>query len=284
MITLKDIGRLIQEEVKLTLEADTRLFHPGERLALDRARQRKGDNLTAAEREVIQLAHAPPTSSSREDPDVEPPADTEDLASRVRQQTAAATDHKPVETQDVAAFKMYRKLHYDLLDLTEDQRHWLAGHAAGMGTVPREVLRQEVPDILDAIEAVERNEVDPELQARLSQTQSAPKGETAEEEQARKFQYNRASREFNLWRDAPYRDLNRWLSTSRGLETAIEYNVIDVGGFDEVDFPGGEEAAQSFKQTFDDKIAIEQHLFDKGYNMEQLSYYLQDPEGLYGDA
>ena len=282
MITLKDIGRLIQEEVKTTLEADTRVFHPGERSAAARARKRKGGQLSPEEREIIRLTHAPRQPPSEPEAAPEPSSDTQDLASKIRQQTSGKTDHKPVEAKDFAAFKMYRKLHYDLLDLTEDQRLWMAGEIAGQGVVPREVLRQEVPEILDAIESVERNEIDPDLQARLTQNQAAAQGETAEEKQARQFQYNRAAREFNLWRDQPYKDLNNWLKTSRGLETAIEYNVFDVAGFDETEFPGGQEAAQGFKETFDDKIAIEQHLLDKGYNMEQLSYYITDPEGLYG--
>jgi hypothetical protein len=285
MINVKNAAKIIREEVEQVLAealpTDTRFYYPGERLALKRARQRKGENLTPEERNIIKGMHAPaeelPTTAVA--PLEAPPE--ESLASKVGRQTRDPRDHKTVEAEDVAAFKMYKKLSHDLLEMTEEQRRWMAGHQPGVGVIPRDVLRQEVPEILDAIEKVERNEVDPEVQERLSRYQSAPLSETEEEREARRFQYMRAVREFNAWRDKPYSDLDRWLKTMAGMDFALEYNTFDPGGFEGEDFPGGEEAAKKFKETFNDKIAIEQHLQDKGYNAEQLSYFVRDPEKIY---
>ena len=285
MINIKNAAKIIREEVeKVLVEApptDTRLFYPGERQAVKRARQRKGEDLTPEERNIIKgmLEPADELPASAVEPLEGVPE--ESFASKVADQTRGPRAYKAVEAEDVDAFKMYKKLSHDLLEMTEEQRHWMAGHQPGVGVIPRDVLRQEVPEILDAIEKVERNEVDPEVQERLSRYQSGPRSETEEEREARRFQYMRAVREFNAWRDKPYGDLNKWLRTMRGMDFAIEYNTFDPGGFEGEDFPGGEEAAKKFKETFDDKIAIEQHLQDKGYNTEQLSYFVRDPEKIY---
>lgn len=279
MLTLEKIFQIIHEEVHVIVEADTRLFYPGERARASRARKRKGTDLTPEERELIKLTSAPPDHYRRETV-YEPP---EDLETRIGRATRGDVEHKTVDPEDVTAFKMYRKLYYQLLDLTEEQRLWLAGDVAGRGTIPREVLRKEVPDILDDIEKIENNEVDPELQDRLSRYQAAAPDETPEEKEAREWQYNSAVREFNLWRDRPYELLNKWLKTMRGMDTAIEYNIFDMGGDEETDFPGGEEAAKEYKQIFTDKTAVERYLLDRGYNIHQLAYYLQDPEGIFGN-
>jgi len=290
MLTLKDIGRIIQEETYAVLEADTKFMpriSPHERGVRD------------AEVEFFGARGDPPIEDQPEVQDAKKAAKKAanekrwaDFAEKVRQRTAGPGAQKPVEPEDVELFKLYRKLHYDLMDLTDEQRLWMAGDVAGRGTIPREVLRQEVPEILDAIEKVENNEVDPDLQDRLSRYQSAPEGETPEEKQARQFQYNRALREFNLWRDKPYGDLNKWLRTSRGMDFAIEYNTFDQGGDEEEPFPAGEVggwpadpilSARHFKQTFDQKIEVEEELLDSGYSMDQLSHYLQDPKGIYGE-
>jgi hypothetical protein len=282
MLTLKDIGRIIKEETLAVLEVDTKIgvprISPRERSVRD------------AEKEFFGAYGSEPVEDQPEvyaaKRDAKNAANEKrwaDFAEKVRQRTAGPGPQKPVAPEDVGAFKLYKKLHYDLMDLTDEQRLWMAGDVAGRGTIPREVLRQEVPEILDAIEKVENNEVDPDLQDRLSRYQSAPEGETPEEEQARQFQYNRALREFNLWRDKPYGDLNKWLRTSRGMDFAIEYNTFDPGGDEEATFPGGEEAVRHFQQTFDSKIEMEEYLLDSGYSMDQLSHYLQDPEGIYGE-
>ena len=71
--------------------------------------------------------------------------------------------------------------------------------------------------------------------------------------------------------------------SSRGMDFAIEYNTFDPGGDEEEAFPGGDEAVRRFQQTFDSKIEMEEYLLDSGYSMDQLSHYLQDPEGIYGE-
>jgi len=277
MLTLKDIGRIIKEETLAVLEVDTKI----------RRRVSPEEEAIRSEEELFfgDYGDEPLDATAKREADKQAANEKRwaEREEKIRQRTAGAGPQKPVAPEDIEAFKLYRKLHYDLLDLTEEQRLWMAGPVAGRGTLPREVLHQEVPEILDAIEKVENNEVDPDLQDRLSRYQSAPDDETPEEKQARQFQYNRAHREFNLWRDKPYADLNKWLRTSRGMDFAIKYNTFDVGGDEEEPFPGGEEAVGRFQQTFDAKVEMEEQLLASGYSMDQLSHYLRDPEGIYGE-
>ena len=282
MLTLKDIGRIIKEETLTVLEADTRIgiprISPRERYVRD------------AEKEFFGAYGSEPVEDQPEvyaaKRDTKNAANEKrwaDFAEKVRQRTAGPGPQKPVDPADVEAFKLYRKFHYDLMDLTDEQRLWMAGDVAGRGTLPREVLRQEVPEILDAIEKVENNEIDPDLQARLSRFQSAAPGETEAERTEREREYRNASDDYIGWTMKPYAELNKWLRTSRGMDFAIEYNTFDPGGDEEEEFPGGEEAVRHFQQVFDDKIEMEEYLLDSGYSMDQLSHYLQDPEGIYGE-
>ena len=310
-ISRAHLGQIIKEETQKILTeiesptrdvAITRILRAAERRALRDARKEKEGQLTTDEMNVIKALHSipdlkpPPPGPARfavpEPGEIEDPLERYAMAmnDRIERATRNAWEtHKPVEAQHKPLFQAYKKLHFDLLDLTDPQREWLGGQGFEGGTggvIPRDVLRALVPHILDAIEEVENNQIDPKLQARLSRTQSAPpRGETAEEKQARKFQYNRASREFNLWRDTPYTELSRWLSQNAlGKKIAKRYRV-EVPGSRAPDpaapFPGGPSDQKRFRKRITDKHKLEQHLLSLGYDREQLLYYITDPDKIF---
>jgi hypothetical protein len=280
------LTQIIEEETqKILTEADTRFLTAAERRELRRARRAKGAELTRAEREEISALHLPRPAGDDDDSSRIPSIAT--LGDRFAKKTRPGPGgYKPVEDEHKPLFRAYKDLYFKMLDLTNDQRAWLAGVGVEGGTggfIPREVLKRYVPEILAGIDAIKNNEIDPDLQARLSDNQSGPVGETEQAREARIYRYESAVRDYHRWHDKPYRDLEQWLRTREGKPIAKKYRAGYKYGSGETQGPDAWDPneAETFKKQLADRTKLEQDLLALGYDEKQLQYYVTDPDKIY---